>query len=232
MKDLSERRRKAREDLLTLKKENYEPSYRELSEEIGIPTGTLYDFASGSNSTGEEIVGAVEYFLENNSYDADSKKCIKCLDTLPRTAKYFGRNKNRKDGLTNTCRVCLNRRRRDWEKENHEKNKQKVREYYENLPKDKEYKKCSECGDVLKRSKDNFYEELTATDGLYPYCKACNTKLGNVWRENNKEKRKQYNREYYQKNAEKLKKRTKKFREENPDYVAQWVRENSKKEKP
>jgi len=59
------------------------------------------------------------------------KVCTRCNNRLPLTKEYFGERKNRKLGFTSHCRECDNSRKREYYKNNREKELQRYKDYVE-----------------------------------------------------------------------------------------------------
>lgn len=93
---------------------------------------------------------------------------------------------------------------------------------------------CNTCNVELPL--DNFSKDNGTKDKLKNICKRCSSIKNAEWRKNNKEKRKQYHKEYQDKNKEKLKKYNKKI---NDDFKkihgisrhTLWDRENKDRRK-
>jgi len=83
------------------------------------------------------------------------KKCTgPCKQQLPATTDYFNRNRSRKDGLNNICKVCSRARSRQYYQENKEKHKiitgkrrrRFISEHKQRLREILESSKCVDCG--------------------------------------------------------------------------------------
>lgn len=62
-------------------------------------------------------------------------------------------------------------------------------------------KVCTLCQKEL--SSDRFQKKKDMADGLKPYCRECSSLLGREWYKQNKDKKKEYNRVYYQRRKHK-----------------------------
>lgn len=80
-------------------------------------------------------------------------------------------------------------------------------------------KKCNKCDEVKPFS--DFNKDKSRKDGHRSICRLC----GQIYNEENKEKRKENTRKYYQDNKENLKEKQKKYRKENLDYIKERDRE-------
>jgi len=63
-------------------------------------------------------------------------------------------------------------------------------------------KQCIYCGKV--KDVNFFPKDNSRGDAHHPYCKKCKNKFNKQWRLNNKEKITNYQKEYYNKNREKI----------------------------
>jgi hypothetical protein len=102
--------------------------------------------------------------MNNKEYEIEVKKCIKCKEFKPLIS--FSKDKSRKDGLTNYCKICKNSLDKKWIKNNPESNKQSRKKYYINnkdtiLDKAKNYnqnnKEKRKEYNKLNRTKDKLY---------------------------------------------------------------------------
>ena len=78
-------------------------------------------------------------------------------------------------------------------------------------------KKCSKCGEV--KGLECFYKDKNTCDGIRGQCKVCVIASAKNNYQENKERKKEYNRKHYQKNKEHLNERSRKYRLENKDYL-------------
>lgn len=60
-----------------------------------------------------------------------TKRCSKCGVEYPRTSDFFHRDKNKKDGLTSTCKPCACANTRLWGQRNKEHARETHRAYYQ-----------------------------------------------------------------------------------------------------
>lgn len=88
-------------------------------------------------------------------------------------------------------------------------------------------KVCTKC--EREQPYENFSKRSMVPDGLQSQCKSCDKEL----REKTKEKRKKYNREYYQRNRSEFLRRAKEYRDNNKEIIAikhrQYVQENKER---
>ena len=88
-------------------------------------------------------------------------------------------------------------------------------------------KKCSKCGRWLVANTDNFNRAKKGKYGLKAICKKCRKQ----YRENNKDKKAEYDKQYRETNKDKIAERKKQYRENNKDKIAEIskrYRENNK----
>jgi hypothetical protein len=105
-----------------------------------------------------------------------------------------------------------------------------------------ETKVCSTCSQP--KTLDSFSKKKSAKDGLHPICKSCTksykkqyyiTNLKTiqekriVYNQENVEKRKERDNEYYIKNRDKHIETSKQFRKNNPNYMKQYRKDNAEK---
>jgi len=93
-------------------------------------------------------------------------------------------------------------------------------------------KKCNKCGEV--KTVDCFANNKTRKDGLQSNCKECDNKRQKKWRQENKNKIREYQKKYHQENRDKELDRKKKYRQENKnklrEYHKKYHQENRDKE--
>lgn len=116
------------------------------------------------------------------------KKCSKCKKWKEYT--HFSKSKKSKDGYSYWCKQCTS---------NYHLKKPKI--YVE-------YKICNKCNKEKHRSE--FYTHIATKDGLDNRCKQC-------FKENNKERKKEYNKKYWKLNKDKLIKYNRKYYNENKE---------------
>lgn len=174
------------------------------------------------------------------------KRCSRCSEW--KRFSEFSKNKSRKDGHSEICKVCTKIYRQQWLEENRKcRNNTSITE-----------KECSKCGEI--KLINEFNKHVNAKDGHTEQCRSCiseqrrkkykenpeqvrerNRKYKEEnpekvketkrkERENNLERYQEYLRQYYQKNQEKLKERSRKHYEENierhQECSRQWRKEN------
>ena len=84
-------------------------------------------------------------------------------------------------------------------------------------------KHCKKCDRLLVANTLNFYKQSDKKDGLACTCKRCRGNKGRIplTDEQKKEKRRQYDIEYYKKNKEKIKEQTKQYKTNNKEQIVQ-----------
>ncbi len=159
------------------------------------------------------------------------KECLKeapeiycqgvCKELLPRS--YFNNYKSSFNGKDHVCREC---------RQNERKNRKEKDEKMSSKPKliidDVEGKECSteDCG---FHSYTEYPKDDTCKDGFDKYCKSCKYAKNKEYQEKNKEKLKIYRKKYNTENREKSKQRSSKWREKNREKYKEWCRNYSKK---
>lgn len=95
-------------------------------------------------------------------------------------------------------------------------------------------KKCSKC--KVEQPVENFWKQKTSRDGLRAACRSCCYKTHRKWVDNNREKHlsnlKEYNSEYYSKNAPKIKESVRTYQKENKERIAKNKKEKYLQNKP
>ena len=122
----------------------------------------------------------------------DKKICTKC--NIEKDINCFGKDKYSKQGYTSACKDCRNQYSKKYHKENSDNIHKRKNDYYNNTEEGKEYRK--------KYSKKRYKEEKE------------NILLHNkIWRNNNREYRKEYLKDYSSKNRDKINSYDRKRRE-------------------
>jgi len=95
-----------------------------------------------------------------------------------------------------------------------------------------EHKLCSECGKWLPMNSDNFYKNKSNyVDGFHPYCKEC-TKLKNTeWKNNNRDKVRNWDNQYAKTTRRRVSKRKHTTKQRLSGYGIKWRQENKDKVK-
>ena len=144
------------------------------------------------------------------------KKCTKCGEV--KTLDEFHNSIKKKNGKRNECKCC----RTLYDKKIYEKKKnpdisrlQLIKLHNQNNG----LKKCTNCAEV--KSLDDFYNDKKRKDGKQCNCKICNKEYTNKNRQKIKENRKYY----YELNKEIFKKRQKEYKNKNKEYVKKKQRE-------
>ncbi len=79
-------------------------------------------------------------------------------------------------------------------------------------------KHCPKCD--LFKPRDCFYKsDRNKKDGLGSYCKECDEKVGKIWYEQNKQRRKETNKIWYEQNKQRRKEADKIWREQNKQRI-------------
>ena len=133
------------------------------------------------------------------------KKCSKCGEEKPATPEYFAKHKQKKDGLYNYCKFCVNKINKEYYKNNRNKIIEASKKYCEENPD----KKKQSNKKYRKKNKDKIIE----------------------YRKKNKTKTKVYNKKYYQENRQKLIENTieyqkDKLKNDNTFYVWETIRQS------
>ena len=92
-------------------------------------------------------------------------------------------------------------------------------------------KRCSKCGEEKPATAEYFYKVKDSKDGLIRECKICRKEYKKQYRQENADKIKENNKQYYTENEDKMKQ----YREENADkrseYRKQYYKEHAEREK-
>ena len=125
----------------------------------------------------------------------ETKICTKCKVEYEASAKYFYKDKNRKDGLYPQCKECVKERSRRWNFENKEKH----------LEYNKMWRKENESH--VREYEKSYYQENEShkreyTKSYYQENAERRKRYSRLYRENNKTKRLEYNRKYREENKE------------------------------
>jgi hypothetical protein len=156
----------------------------------------------------------------------ETKVCIKCLQNKELSSVCFQISKKHKDGFTNVCKHCINKRSKEYNK------------VYTRTIITPKIKHCTKCN--TKKDNHLFHKNPRRKDGLSVYCGSCmnNIKKTDVWREREKERscerrqttqNKQYREQYYQKNKEKIDNQKNICRLNNLEKYQETAREYHKK---
>jgi len=90
-------------------------------------------------------------------------------------------------------------------------------------------KACSKCNVEFPANNNYFGNDKNREDGLFPQCKDCRTKYTKTHYKENKKRLNEKNHKYRINNLEKVKAYETKRREENPDRVKIWRKDNPDK---
>ena len=146
------------------------------------------------------------------------KVCSKCGRILVANNKNFYKDKSKKYGLNNRCKICDNKRTNERHKINRRlKNKSNP---FDNIDINKTWnrcpfciKVCTNCGKILVANSNNFARDKNKKYGLEQFCKECKHKNDKQWRKENQE----YLEQYREDNKEEIKERYKQWRKNNPE---------------
>jgi len=148
------------------------------------------------------------------------KICNKCREKLPVIAEYFHRDKYRKDGFKNTCKICI------WTKYYGKAWKPKIK------PETKKgYKICTKCDRELPATLDYFYKQETGKYGLRGDCKECRKKYRDYYYIEHKEQVINQHKIYYKENQTLILERNKTYRIKHKREILQQKKEYGKTEK-
>ena len=129
--------------------------------------------------------------LINNPVNTDpniTKVCTVCGREFPATTKYFNKQKTGKYGLRTICKECRNKR-------------QKLTNNSANV--DLSITQvCTKCDREFPATEKYFYKKKTGKYGLRAICKECENKQNEQYREANKEKIAEYNKQWNRDNKE------------------------------
>jgi len=137
--------------------------------------------------------------------DEEKKVCSKCDEE--KKLEEFYKQKGGYLGRRADCKICSNKKNKEWK----EKNIKKGREYYKEY-----YKKNSKR---LSQQSLNFYNKNKEK------CK----NYGQKYYKNNKEKLNEYGKEYYKKNSKELNEYGKEWRKNNPEKCRQYTKNRNKR---
>ena len=145
-------------------------------------------------------------------------ECCKCGEI--KTVDNFNKNKSKKDGVYNICKEC----RKEYNKNNREKEYERQRRYYENN-KDRERKKRRQYYE------NNQEKESKRKRQRYENNKEKVLGINRRWRENNKEKLFEINRQYRENNKEKISETNRQYRENKAQREIMKIYENVTKQR-
>jgi 5-methylcytosine-specific restriction endonuclease McrA len=89
-----------------------------------------------------------------------------------------------------------------------------------------EVKICRKCGRELPSTTEYFYKSKQNKDGLMGKCKTCAIEYQKIYYEENADGIKEHTKKRYKENAERERERKKKYQRENADKVKQYYRKN------
>lgn len=136
------------------------------------------------------------------------KTCSLCK--IEKDLDLFSFRSDRKDVKNSWCKECVNEYNRS--KKYYKNKKERIIIVSE--------KKCNIC--KLVKSSDEFYKNNRNETGLRSSCKECDRLLSKKYNENNKEKIKDRNNNYYLENIDYHKDRNKKYRDENKKKYSEY----------
>jgi len=130
------------------------------------------------------------------------KKCYACQET--KDFLFFYKNASRKDGFSNTCKICMKIFSAKYRVENKEKiekymkkNNEKIKNYKREYREKNKDKICKQMKTYYKKNKDKIINKVRT------YRNTCKQEI--------KEKRKEYAKKYESKNIEKLREMRRKY---------------------
>lgn len=86
-------------------------------------------------------------------------------------------------------------------------------------------KRCPKCGEYKPADRDHFSGDKSRFDGLETYCKVCKKQYILQYRELHADAIRDQRRQNYQENAESNRLRARKYRENNPNVLREYMRE-------
>ena len=147
------------------------------------------------------------------------KTCTKCKIEKP--FEEFYKNKISPDGHKSSCKECDKIRQQEIKKSPLLQLEKQVRSsiILENKLLSRESKRlCSKCNEIF------LIDDLVKT-----YCKNCNIEYMNEYYEKNKDKIKEKSKEWEENNKDKIKEREKNYREKNKDKIKKYREKNKDK---
>lgn len=87
--------------------------------------------------------------------------------------------------------------------------------------------KCKKCLKILNGN--DFYEDKRAKNGIQSDCKACVKERARKWRKNNADRKAKLDKEYAERNKEKIRAYQKKYREKNKEKAREYHKKYSKR---
>lgn len=135
------------------------------------------------------------------------KKCSKCGEEKPATREYFYERVASKDGLEAKCKACSaeaqKARRTRLTPEEQARRKQLRRQ--QKAVRALGGKFCRKCGTTKPLTTEFFYTVATNNDGFSAYCRSCCKEINRASYAKDKERRREYSREYRRLNPDKCK---------------------------
>jgi hypothetical protein len=120
-------------------------------------TDTYSNSDNNESDSDESIIDSIEDNLDNDK-NLNKYKCVKCQIYLDK--ENFCKNKRRKTGLSNTCKICA--------KKKYDNKKESTKIILNE-------KKCSKCNTM--KNIDEFYKRVGSSDGKTSECKLCSNKM-------------------------------------------------------
>ena len=84
-------------------------------------------------------------------------------------------------------------------------------------------KTCSKCGEEKKL--EEFHKSKTGKNGLSSICKKCVCAKSQIWREQNREKHREYTRQWQQNNPERKKQADARYRDEKKEVLTEYFKQ-------
>ena len=105
-----------------------------------------------------------------------------CVRELPATTEFFYKKKNGKFGVRGKCKECYNKRQK--EKNNPPNEDSNIK------------KTCTDCNKEFPATLEFFHKNKSCKFGVAAECKECSNKKLKQWQKDNKDKRREYGKEY------------------------------------
>lgn len=143
------------------------------------------------------------------------KRCNKCGQEFPATAKYFYRDRSKRDGLRTDCRACRHKYYRTYYEANRERVLEHNRQRPYNPETDREYGRRYRArhSEKVHERHRHYYQVNRKKISEYRH----------EYKQNNREKIHQYNQEYRENNREKVAEQKRRYCRANPEKARIYV---------